>query len=58
MTEMTRDKYHYWYFKNIIGSKTCDDIIRLASEKKPKLAETNGYKQKLVSKKYVKEKTL
>ena len=45
MTEITRNKYNYWYFKNVIGSKTCDDIIRLALEKQPKLAETTGYKQ-------------
>lgn len=51
MTEITRNKYNYWYFKNVIGSKTCDDIIRLALEKQPKLAETTGYKQKLISKK-------
>ena len=48
---MLIDKDYYWYFKNAIGSKTCDDIIKLGLEKKPKLAETEGYLYKTISKK-------
>jgi len=44
-------KFHYWFFKNAIPSKMCDDIIKLGLERKPKLAETDGYQQKKVSKK-------
>ena len=45
------NKFHYWFFKNAIPSKMCDDIIKLGLEKKPKLAETDGYQQKKVSNK-------
>ena len=40
---MLIDKDYYWYFKNAIGSKTCDDIIKLGLEKKPKLNTWTDY---------------
>tara|TARA_S200002703_G_scaffold144481_1_gene138181 strand:- start:39 stop:662 length:624 start_codon:yes stop_codon:yes gene_type:complete len=51
---MNLDNYYY-YFKEALRPKLCDDIIKYALEKKEKFAVTSGYEDKKLSKKDIKD---
>lgn len=36
-------EYKYWYFKNVIPKRICNEIIRLGESKQKKIGETFGY---------------
>jgi PKHD-type hydroxylase len=38
-------KHYFWYFKNAISPKTCDDIVNIGLLKRKKLATVGDYKK-------------
>jgi PKHD-type hydroxylase len=48
-------KWNYWYFKNALSSKICDDIILYAKTKQEKIGLTDNYDENKISKKDIKK---
>jgi|TARA_R100001594_G_scaffold15752_1_gene32832 PKHD-type hydroxylase len=48
-------KYFYWYFKSALSSKFCDQLVKYALSKKERIASTDEFKEKRLTKKRIKD---
>jgi len=48
-------KYFYWYFKSALSSKFCDRLVKFALSKKERIASTDEFKEKRLTKKRIKD---
>ena len=36
-------EYKYWYFKNVIPKRICDEIVKIGESQTKQIGITNGY---------------